>query len=147
MAKKATKNKKPKLTFKEKGFVKDYIETRGNGTQSIKNNYNIKSNDVDNVAAVMAVEKLSKPKIQSALEEALPDDLLAEKHLALLKKKDKEGDIDVIAVKYGLDMAYKIKGSYAPEKKQTVHATIHMDVKTKEIVDRYEEEFRQSLLE
>lgn len=105
------------LTRKEKGFVKDYIET-GNGTQSILKNYNIKSENPENVAGVMAHRELRKDKIKNAIAEALPDELLAEKHLELLNKTDEKGGIDVPAVRAGLDMAYKIKGSYAPEKKK-----------------------------
>lgn len=51
------------------------------------------------------------------MEEFLPDSLLGMKHQELLMKTDKEGELDVQAVKAGLDMAYKIKGSYAAEKK------------------------------
>lgn len=102
--------KKPhrKLSKKEKGFVKDYIET-GNGVQSVLNNY-----DTDNYksAGVIACENLAKPRIIKAIAERLPDDLLEEKHLALLNKIDKEGGIDVQAVSKGLDMAYKVKGAY-----------------------------------
>jgi hypothetical protein len=49
--------------------------------------------------------------------DSIPDELLREKHLALLNKLDPTGDIDANAVKAGLDMGYKIKGTYAPERK------------------------------
>lgn len=101
-----------RLTKKEAGFVKDYIET-GNGVQSALKNYNT----IDySTAGNIASENLNKPKIQQAIADAIPDDLLTKKHLALLNKVDKEGEIDVQAVSKGLDMGYKIKGSYAPEK-------------------------------
>jgi phage terminase small subunit len=101
------------LTRKQKGFVKDYIET-DNATEAIVKNYpNVKDRIV---AKSMGSENLAKPYIQKAIAEMLPDDLLGEKHLALLNKADKEGNIDVQAVSKGLDMAYKVKGSYAPEK-------------------------------
>jgi len=104
------------LTRKEKGFIKDYIET-GNGTQSALKNYDIRGKNPEKIASVIAVENLAKPRIYNAIAEAIPDTLLAEKHLALLNKLDEQGNIDVQAVKAGLDMGYKIKGSYAPEKK------------------------------
>lgn len=66
---------------------------------------------------------------QDLLDEYLPDDLIAEKHKALLEKKEQiavwngkakevvvTNEIDANAVKAGVDMAYKIKGRYAPEK-------------------------------
>lgn len=101
------------LTKKEKGFVKDFIDT-GSGTKAALNNYDTED---ENVAASIASQNLRKLKIQNAIHEAIPDELLAEKHLALLNKIDDKGEIDVVAVKAGLDMGYKIKGSYAPEKK------------------------------
>lgn len=105
-----------KLTKKRKGFVKDYLET-GIGTLAVKKNFDVAN---DKTASVMASELLDDPKVQQAIHDALPDELLAEKHLALLNKMTGE-EIDVNAVKYGLDMAYKIKGTYAPEKKAIAH--------------------------
>lgn len=130
------------LTKKEKGFVKDYVEL-GNGTKAALNNYDTES---ENIAAAIASENLRKPKIQQAIAEMLPDDLLAEKHLALLNKIDDKGEIDVQAVSKGLDMGYKIKGTYAPEKTIAANITINtVDPKAIEIAKRFEEELKQGL--
>lgn len=108
-----TEKKKPrKLSLKQKKFIAEYVKT-GNGTQSIKKVYNVKN---DLTARVMASENLTKPNVAIAIAEALPDELLRERHLELLNKRDIMGDVEVIAVSKGLDMAYKIKGAYAPEK-------------------------------
>lgn len=53
---------------------------------------------------------------QQLMDEFLPDSLIAEKHNALLNKTDDKGDIDANAVKSGIDLAYKVKGRFAPEK-------------------------------
>lgn len=129
-----------RLTKKEKGFVKDYVAT-GNGTLAVLNNYDIKSKDPENVAAVMANENLTKPKIQKAIDERLPDDLLEQVHLEGLRAnrvisanivhgEADEGTNDFIEVpdhatrhKF-LDSAYKIKGSYAAEK----HTNLNINV-------------------
>lgn len=120
-----------KLTKKQKGFVKDYVKI-DNATEAIVNNYDVKDRIV---AKSMGSENLAKPYIKKAIAERLPDDLLEEKHLALLNKTDKkyneEGvitseEIDVTAVSKGLDMAYKVKGSYAPDK----NININMNVKS-----------------
>ena len=120
-----------KLTKKQRGFVKDYVKT-GNGTQSALNNYDTKDYMTANQ---IAIDNLQKPIIQKAIAERLPDDLLEEKHLALLNKTEKkynsEGDliseeIDTNAVSKGLDMAYKVKGTYAPDK----NININMNVKS-----------------
>lgn len=138
------------LTKKEKGFIKDYLIT-GSGTEAVIKNYNT-TNRV--VAGVIASQNLSKEKIQIALAERIPDDLLEEKHLALLNKTEKvyvggeilHEDIDVQAVSKGLEMAYKLKGSYAPEKSQSVNIHINtLDPKTIELAQKYEEELKQTL--
>jgi len=116
------------LTKKRKGFVKDYLET-GNGTLAVKENFDVVN---ENSARVMASQLLDDPKVQKAIQDALPDYLLAEKHLALLNKMTGD-EIDVNAVKSGLDMAYKLKGSYAPEKKLNAHIMLLSTEEQKQI--------------
>jgi len=107
-----------RLTKKQKGFVKDYVKT-GIGEIAALNNYDIQAKDKGEVARSIACENLTKPYIVKAIEniaDKIPNELLVEKHLELLNKEDVLRGIDVNAVKAGLDMAYKLKGSYAPEK-------------------------------
>lgn len=123
------------LTKKQKGFVKEYIKT-GNGRKAVLKNYDTTD---DNVAGAIASENLTKPNIQNAIKEALPDDLLAQVHIEGLRATKRSGtggmkigigtdgnvedfghtDIDepdyAVRHKY-LDTAYKIKGSYEAEK-------------------------------
>lgn len=141
---------KIKLTRKQSKFVDEYVKT-GNGTQSANKAYDVKNNKV---ASVIATENLAKPSIQIAIEEALPDSLLQEKHKLLFEqvqlsyfvfpktmeneeiemhmaknglktiniKLSDKGKFayysipDQNAIKGALDMAYKLKGSYAPIK-------------------------------
>lgn len=103
------------LTKKERGFIADYAKT-GNGTRAVLNNYDTTS---ENVAGNIASENLRKPKIINAIKsiaDSIPDELLIERHLDLLNSQGQFG-IDVQGVSKGLDMAYKIKGIYAPEEK------------------------------
>ncbi len=126
--------KKRRLSKKQRGFIKDYIAT-GNGTQAALENYDVTTT---HSATVIASENLTKPEIINAIEAALSDELLAAKHLALLNKNEvkrtfdhdvgewievETGQIDANAVSKGLDMAYKIKGRYAPDK----HVTLNID--------------------
>lgn len=55
-----------RLTKKEKGFVKDYLDT-GNGTIAVKRNYDRKAKTDDNVAGSIASQNLGKLKIQQAI--------------------------------------------------------------------------------
>ena len=107
------------LTRKKKGFIKDYIET-GIGSLAVKRNYDVKD---DRSARAFASELLTDPRVKAAIADALPDELLTEKHLALLNKMT-GNEIDVQAVSKGLDLAYKLKGSYAPEKSATLNVNI-----------------------
>lgn len=122
-----------KLSKKEKGFIRDYVKT-GNGTQSIMNNYNAKS---EHVAGVMAVENLAKPRIQEVIKsiaDRIPDELLERVHIEGLNANrvisanitygdadEKTNDFIEVpdhAVRHKfLDSGYKLKGIYAPEKK------------------------------
>ncbi len=125
------------LTKKQATFVEAFVET-GNGTKSALQAYDTEDYMT---AAAIASENLKKPQIINALEEALPDNLLAQVHreglFATKPIYSKEGDlIDEDAdfanrAKY-LDMAYKLRGKYAAEK----HLNLNVDVEpTERIVE------------
>lgn len=138
-----------KLSKQDQDFVNEVAIT-GNQTQSAKKAYGIED---DKYASVKGVRQIGKDSIKTAIEEVkktlaerIPDDLLEQKHLALLHKLDKEGEIDVQAVTKGLDMGYKLKGAYAPEK--TVNLDINVDItdpKARELAEEYEEKLKQGL--
>lgn len=147
------------LTKKQKGFVQDYIDT-GNGTEAAMNNYDIKGKNPEKIAANIASENLGKPGVINAIKsiaEQIPDELLVEKHLELLTVPKKvrtymKGDLtneyeelDTQAVGKGLEMAYRLKGSYAPEKTLNLNATIQLDEKTLAIAEKYEQELKDNL--
>jgi len=107
-----------KLSKQDQDFVKEVAIT-GNQTQAAKDAYGI---DNDGYARVKGHKQLTKDNIATAVAEVkktladqIPDELLGEKHLALLNKVDKEGNIDVQAVSKGIEMGYRIKGAYTEE--------------------------------
>lgn len=151
---------KDKLTKQEKAFVNDVVTT-GNATEAVLKNYDVKN---ANVAGVTGHRLLSKVKIQKAIvsiADSIPDDLLKRKMIALLNKEEvitknnmttgeidiiPTGEMDVQAVTKGLDMAFKIKGTYAPEKTINANITINtLDPKSIEIAKKYEDEIKQEL--
>lgn len=116
-------------TIKQNEAIKKIVVKRGKG----------KSVSVSRVMREVGYkEKTAKnPKnlteskaYREIFDKYLPDELLAKKHKELLTvpirtrryvKGDLEIDetrLDSNAVSKGLDMAYKLKGDYAPEKKQ-----------------------------
>lgn len=127
-----------RLTKKQQGFVKTYVQT-GIATLAAKKNYNVTN---ENSAGAVGSEVLSNPKVQAAIAnyaDGIPDVLLREKHLALLNKTDikrtfdhttgewidiETGQVETNAVTKGLDMAYKLKGSYAPERSASINLNL-----------------------
>ena len=80
-----------------------------------------------------SVQTCTKPKNvtetegwKELLRQSLPDAFLLKRHRSLLNKKDPEGEPDTQSVSKGLDMAYKLKGSYAPDK----HESTTLDITT-----------------
>lgn len=123
--------KLPKLTKKQRGFVKDYAETE-NGTQAALKNYDIESSNPENVAKAIATENLTKPAIIAALEsrrkslkqalidKGITEDYLAKKVEVLLDAKDDEGKTDYNAVDKGLKHAASFYGvETEPDKPKT----------------------------
>jgi len=131
-----------RLTHKEKGFVQDIIKGE-TGVQAVLNNYDTESYTT---AGSIATENLKKPKIQQAIEEALPDELLNEVHreglYATREYYNKDGEMvgdvaDFNARAKYLDMAYKRKGSYAPEKSLTLNVSVEKRTVAAEAITRF----------
>lgn len=115
------KEKKETLNPRWAKFLDEYLRT-GNAYQSA-----IVAGFSKNYAIIVTGH--IPDIVRKSMKEFLSTDLLTEKHLALLNKKEKvtknniitgeidvidTGEIDVQAVKAGLDMAYKLRGDYAP---------------------------------
>lgn len=129
-----------KLTKKQEKFIEVYADTH-NGTKAALEAYNT---DSPTTAAVIASENLRKPNIIAAIEEVLPERVLLQVHREGLfasreiwknnnatKKVEHVGDEADHSVRAKfLDMAYKLKGVYAPEK----HAHLHVHTEPSERV-------------
>ena len=96
-----------------------------------------------------APTKLTKSKGWNELmEKYIPDDLLAKKHKELLTIPKKvrtfiKGDLtneyeelDSNAVSKGLDMGYKLKGKYVPEKLDITTTEITLTDEEKEVLNK-----------
>lgn len=123
------------LTKKQRKFVKEYAKS-GNGTKSA-----LKAYDTTDYATAQAIasENLLKPLVVKSLNEALSDELLEKVHIEGLNAKQfrfsPEGELMQlddfnVRSKY-LDMAYKRRGDYAPEK----HVSVTIDANTTGRVD------------
>lgn len=141
--------KQRRLSKKQRGFIKDYVET-GNGTKAALKNYDTKEY---HVAQSIASENLSKPIIINAIDEALSDELLAKVHKEGLEAQKvisaniTYGDADektndfievpdhATRAKF-LDMGYKVKGRYAAEKHLNVDVYIEVSDDIKALAEK-----------
>ncbi len=73
------------------------------------------------------------------LAKALPDEKLAKRHKELLEKNDEHGEPETQAVSKALDMAYKLKGSYAPEKTVNVNVEPEHNPKVDALAEKLNE--------
>ena len=136
------------LTFREQGFVQDVL-TGKKIREAVKKNYNTST---DNSADVIGQSILGRPRVQQALMDLMDktgvsDRRLVErlKHMIFDAKKEiitKDGDLvevnDNSASLKGLDMAFKIKGAYAPERHEMlgVNVSIYQNLSDEELERR-----------
>lgn len=111
-----------KLTKKQLGFAKDYLET-GNGAESVRRNYNLgkkggKQRDL--TARVMAVEILTKPSVREYLESKA--DIVAEVIYELATESENEA-IQLNASKDILDRA----GYKAVDRSVSITANVEIE--------------------
>jgi hypothetical protein len=139
----------------EKKFVKEYLENGNNGTQAVKKAFGTKHYPT---ARVKASRLLTKSNIQNVIQAALPDELLAKVHREGLKAEHEiwknnnatkmiefVGTEPDYAVRHRyLDSAYKIKGTYAPEK--TVNLNVNSEITSPE-ARKLAEDFEKALKE
>lgn len=132
-----------KPTIKQKVAFDNLVGNGGNVTKAMKD---AKYTPATYNTPQKLTESEGFKQLEKEYADSIPDELLEEKHKALLNKEDENGVIDVQAVKSGLDMAYKLKGSYAPEKKVNANVNINIeDPKAQEIAEKYEEELRKQI--
>ena len=101
-----------KLSLKEKTFCEKYLEYYGNGTEAAFEVYDCKDRKT---AASIAAQNLIKLHITAYInikldEYGFNDENVKKHHLFLINQFG-----DLSAKGKGIDMHYKIKGSYAPE--------------------------------
>jgi len=149
--------KLPKLTKKQKGFVKDYIAT-GNGVQSALNNYDT---DDYSTAGNIASDNLNKPKIQKAIlsiAEQIPDEHLVRVHIEGLNAsktiKTADDGTDIVEPDYAvrhkyLDSAYKIKRLYGTEELEKPKENVYnffFEPKFQQNIRSYDENLKNLIL-
>jgi len=138
------------LTLKEQGFVHDLVKNKVI-YKAVEKNYNVSSK---RNATVYGNHLMHQPRIQYAIldlmdKTGVSDVRLVEKlksHIFDAKKEVLDADNQVVELKdnttslKALDMAFKIKGAYAPERHEVVSANlnIYQDLTDEELDRRLE---------
>ncbi len=127
----ATKTK-PRLTNKMRAFTKEYIKNGFNGTQAALKTYDTMDY---NTAHSIAAENIQKPAIKQRIDEVLNEGI-EDTEIRDTHKRNLLQDTNIPASNQALDMLYKIKGAYAPEKRISLNGTLtaeQIDNRIKEI--------------
>jgi len=128
-----------RLTKKEQGFVKDYLDT-GNGTKAVLMNYDTTS---ENSAGAISSQNLRRIKIQEYLADHAEQ---AESKIFHLSQKAKSEMVSYVASKDIMDRA----GFKPVEKTESRTLNVDMKIDNKELAKldkEYEEKVRKLLLD
>lgn len=106
--------KKYRISMQEKLFSESYLDFKGNGTEAAFEHYNCQN---FRIAASIAYQNLRKLHIIAYIdlklgEYGFNDESVSKQHLFTLNQF-----ADLAQKNKAIDMFYKLKGSYAPEKK------------------------------
>lgn len=128
-----------RLTKKEKGFAKDFMDT-GNGTKAILNNY-----DTDNydTASVMASQNLRKLRIQEYIATH------AEEAESMIYKLSQTSEQDMVRLNASKDIMDRA-GFKPTEKSETRNLNVEVKLENKDlevIREKYEEEIKSKLID
>ena len=121
-----------KTKIKAKSFVKDYLESGLNASEAARRNFKSKPE----IAPQIGYQYLIKPHTQSVLAEVLDQqDGLNDDVIKSLLKRNAKQNKNLPASNSALDMAIKVKGGYAPEKR----ASFNLNLTDKQLDDRLNE--------
>lgn len=113
------------LTEKEKKFAIEVAKGK-TATQAALNSFDVSSM---NSAKVIGSQLMGKPEIKMAIEELMEYHGLTRSY-RIVKLKDHVDHADPNVSLKALDMSFKLDGTYAPEKHQSVSATVQITPET-----------------
>ena len=112
----------PKI--KAKIRAKEYIRQKFNATETIKALEPGKSRDNTNI---IAHRMLNNAVFQSALQEEMEKQGLNDEFISEITKRNIKQNDNYAASNQAMDMVNKVKGNYAPERKQSVSLNININ--------------------
>lgn len=121
-----------RLTKKQRIFVNEYADT-GNGTRAALEAYDT---DDEDVAAVIAVENLGKPKIQEELRKLGFDSNNAKRVVSNILNDETAEAKDRLKAS---EIIFKVHGDFAPEKHVNVNVEVEATEEIKELTNKLNE--------
>lgn len=129
-----------KLTLKQKLFCQAYVETLGNATEAvIKARYDVKNKDGRPnriVAKSIASENLTKPYICGYIKSLLNKNGLNDQSVGMQLNFLISQFSDLSVKARAIDIYYKMKGTYAPEKFEIKNQSVFTDDQINRIAKR-----------
>ena len=129
------------MTLKQKAWVKEVVATR-NLTEATRRVYNVKNVDV---AKAMGSENFAKPYMNQAVTQELERagitlPFIMQEHESVIKQNE-----HIPAKNTAIDMAYKLYGTYAPDRSVNVNLNIPTDERgLQEAIDKLIGELKES---
>ena len=110
-----------KIELRAKQFAERYVANNMNGTQTAVELYNAKERKT---AQSIATENLSKPVMQKAIVEEMEKQGLDDKTISEIMNRNVKQKQSYSASNTAIDIYHKVKGTYAPEKKETINLNL-----------------------
>lgn len=111
--------------IKAKRFAQEYIKSGMNGTEAVRKiepKYrDITNKKVQKVAGIKAVRMLASDRVKKSLAELMEESGLTDEKIKKLLDRNASQTKNIPASNQAVDIALKVKGSYAPEKSVKVN--------------------------
>ena len=109
-----------KMELKTKAWAKEYIKQGFNGTETALKFAKKGKLMKRETAKVIAHENLTKPHYQKAIIEKMEEINLNDDLINKITKRNIKQKSSTSASNQAMDMYHKVKGNYAPERKETI---------------------------
>ena len=127
------------MKLKTKAWAKEYIKNNFNGTKTALKFASKNNKMTREVAKVVASENLTKPHYQKAIIEEMDKIKLNDDFISKITKRNIKQKKSTSASNQAIDIYHKVKGSYAPQRKES----INIQLKGKDLDKRIDEKLNE----
>ena len=113
-----------KMQLKTKAWAKEYIKNNFNGTETALKMASKNKSMNRETAKVIASENLTKPIYQKAIIEEMDKINLNNNLINKITKRNIKQKKSISASNQAIDIYHKVKGNYAPERKESINISL-----------------------